>query len=137
MIYYNIFVMNGEDEIDYDVKKKYICENIVKLTNHKNYLDIVKFHDCPHTNNSNGVFINLNTICYDVIDKLYYKLKNEIEDDAFSINIIEKQIIEEEIEELLKVSNNKNTVKVYDVIKMEDFTEEECNIINLSKKYKI
>jgi hypothetical protein len=129
--------MNVEDEIDYDMKKKYICENIVKLTNHKNYLDIVKFHDCAHTNNSNGVFINLNTISSDVIDKLYYKLKNEIEDDAFGINIIEKQIIEEEIEELLKVSNNKNTVKVYDIIKMEEFTEEECNIINLSKKYKI
>ena len=27
-----------EDEIDSDMKKKYICENITKITNHKNYL---------------------------------------------------------------------------------------------------
>lgn len=130
--------MNIEDDIDYDIKKKYICENIIKINNHKHYLDIVEFHNCPHTNNSNGVFINLNTICVDVIDKLYYKIKNEIEDDDFNINIIEKKIIEEEIEELLKVgNNNKNVEKVYDIIKMENFTEEEKNIINLSKKYKI
>ena len=129
--------MDIENDIDYDNKKKYICENIVKLTNHKNYLDIVEFHECPHTNNSNGIFINLNTIPFDVIDKLYYKLKNEIEDDAFNVTIIEKQIIEEEIEELLKGNNNKQTKEVYDIIKMEDFTEEECNIITLSKKYKI
>jgi hypothetical protein len=126
-----------EDEIDSDMKKKYICENITKITNHKNYLDIVEFHVCPHTKNSNGIFINLNTICVDVIDKLYYKLKNEIEDDAFSINIIEKQLIEEEIEELLKVSNNEYKETVYDIIKMENFTKEENIIINLSKKYKI
>tara|TARA_Y100001970_G_C13965972_1_gene715638 strand:- start:205 stop:594 length:390 start_codon:yes stop_codon:yes gene_type:complete len=129
--------MDIENDIDYDNKKKYICENIVKLTNHKNYLDIVEFHECPHTNNSNGIFINLNTIPFDVIDKLYYKLKTEIEDDAFNVTIIEKQIIEEEIEELLKENNNKQTKEVYDIIKMEDFTEEECNIITLSKKYKI
>ena len=119
-----------------ELKKKYICENIVKLKNHKNYIDIVKFHNCPHTNNSNGLFLNLNTIDTCVIDKLYYKLKNEIENDDFSINIIEKQIIENEIEELLKENNNKQTKEVYDIIKIEEFTEEEQSIINISKKYK-
>lgn len=118
-----------------ELKKKYICENIVKLKNHKNYIDIVKFHNCPHTNNSNGLFLNLNTIDTCVIDKLYYKLKNEIENDDFSINIIEKQIIENEIEALLKGTNS-NIKEVYDIIKMEDFTEEDQSIINISKKYK-
>ena len=105
------------------------------LKNHKNYIDIVKFHNCPHTNNSNGLFLNLNTIDTCVIDKLYYKLKNEIENDDFSINIIEKQIIENEIEALLKGTNS-NIKEVYDIIKMEDFTEEDQSIINISKKYK-
>ena len=118
-----------------ELKKKYICENIAKLKNHKNYIDIVKFHNCPHTNNSNGLFLNLNTIDTCVIDKLYYKLKNEIENDDFSINIIEKQIIENEIEALLKGTNS-NIKEVYDIIKMEDFTEEDQSIINISKKYK-
>ena len=84
------------EHTDTEIKKKYIYENIGKLSNHRNYLDIVYFHNCSHTNNSNGIFLNLNTIEIDVVDKIYYKLKNEIEDDDFNTNIIEKQIIEEE-----------------------------------------
>ena len=30
--------MDMDIENNYDMKKKYICENIVKITNHKNYL---------------------------------------------------------------------------------------------------
>ena len=48
------------------------------------------------------VFFKPNTINIEVIDKIYYKLKNEIEDEALTENIIEKKIIEQEIEELLK-----------------------------------
>ncbi len=127
--------MDENIDTENELKKKYICENIVKLKNHKNYIDIVKFHNCPHTNNSNGLFLNLNTIDTCVIDKLYYKLKNEIENDDLSINIIEKQIIENEIDKLLKETGS-NIKEVYDIIKMEDFTEEEQSIINISKKYK-
>tara|TARA_Y100001935_G_C17303752_1_gene510916 strand:+ start:687 stop:1076 length:390 start_codon:yes stop_codon:yes gene_type:complete len=127
--------MDENIDTENELKKKYICENIVKLKNHKNYIDIVKFHNCPHTNNSNGLFLNLNTIDACVIDKLYYKLKNEIENDDLSINIIEKQIIENEIDKLLKETGS-NIKEVYDIIKMEDFTEEEQSIINISKKYK-
>ena len=86
---------------------------------------------------ANGFFLNLNTVNDNVIDKFYYKLRNEIEDKVFSNNIIEKQIIEEEIEELLKDNKGTITKEVYDIIKMDDFTEEERDIINLSKKYKI
>ena len=117
--------------------KKYIHENIEKIKNHKNYLDIILFHECPHTNNSNGVFINLNSIDSSIIDKLYYKLKNELEDDALTENIIEKKIIEEEIENLLKEKDKKVVEKVYDKILMDEFKKEEIEIINLSKKYKI
>ena len=123
--------MDMDIENNYDMKKKYICENIVKITNHKNYLDIVKFYDCPHTNNSNGFFLNLNTVNDNVIDKFYYKLRNEIEDKVFSNNIIEKQIIEEEIEELLKDTKGTITKEVYDIIKMDDFTEEEKERVGL------
>ena len=122
---------------DIEVKKKYIHENIEKIKNHKNYLDIILFHECPHTNNSNGVFINLNSIDSSIIDKLYYKLKNELEDDALTENIIEKKIIEEEIENLLKEKDKKVVEKVYDKILMDEFKKEEIEIINLSKKYKI
>lgn len=122
---------------DIEVKKKYIHENIDKIKNHKNYLDIILFHKCPHTNNSNGVFINLNSIDESIIDKLYYKLKNELEDDALTENIIEKKIIEEEIEYLLKEKDKKVTETVYDKLTLEKFKKEEIEIINLSKKYKI
>lgn len=122
---------------DIEVKKKYIHENIDKIKNHKNYLDIILFHECPHTNNSNGVFINLNSIDESIIDKLYYKLKNELEDDALTENIIEKKIIEEEIENLLKEKDKKVTETIYDKLTLDEFKKEEIEIINLSKKYKI
>lgn len=122
---------------DIEVKKKYIHENIEKIKNHKNYLDIILFHECPHTNNSNGVFINLNSIDSSIIDKLYYKLKNELEDDALTENIIEKKIIEEEIENLLKEKDKKVVETIYDKITLDEFKKEEIEIINLSKKYKI
>jgi hypothetical protein len=122
---------------DIEVKKKYINENINKIKHHKNYLDIILFHECPHTNNSNGVFINLNSIDGSIIDKLYYKLKNELEDDALTENIIEKKIIEEEIESLLKEKDKKVKGTIYDKLTLDKFKKEEIEIINLSKKYKI
>tara|TARA_B100000214_G_scaffold371598_1_gene348280 strand:- start:8972 stop:9352 length:381 start_codon:yes stop_codon:yes gene_type:complete len=125
------------DDIDLDIKRKYIYENITKISNHRNYLDIVNFHGCPHTNNSNGIFLNLNTIEVEVIDKLYYKLRNEIEDDDFNINISEKQVIEKEIEGLLKENKKKETKGIFDIITIDQFTEKEKYIITQSKKYKI
>ena len=125
-----------ENNSDIEIKKKYICENIEKIKNHTNYIDIVKFHNCPHTNNSNGVFLNLNTINIDVIDKLYFKLRNELEDDDFNLNIIEKQNIENEIDQLLKYTEKQENKKKYDIINIEEFTKEEQEIIIMSKKYK-
>jgi len=125
------------DNTHKETKKKYIFENIDKIKNHKNYLDIVEFHNCQHTKNSNGIFLNLHTLDDEVIDKIYYKLKNEIEDEALTENIIEKKIIEEEIEELLRESKSLVVEVNYDVIKIDDFKEEEREIIELSKKYKI
>ena len=100
-----------ENNSDIEIKNIYICENIEKIKNHTNYIDIVKFHNCPHTNNSNGVFLNLNTINIDVIDKLYFKLRNELEDDDFNLNIIEKQNIENEIDQLLKYTEKQENKK--------------------------
>jgi ABC-type phosphate transport system auxiliary subunit len=129
--------MESFDNTHKETKKKYIFENIDKIKNHKNYLDIVEFHNCQHTKNSNGIFLNLNTLDDEVIDKIYYKLKNEIEDEALTENIIEKQIIEKEIETLLRESKGLVIEKNYDIIKLDDFKEEEREIIELSKKYKI
>ena len=129
--------MESFDNTHKETKKKYIFENIDKIKNHKNYLDIVEFHNCPHTKNSNGIFLNLNTLDDEVIDKIYYKLKNEIEDEALTENIIEKEIIEKEIEALLRESKGLVIEEKYDIIKIDDFKEEEREIIELSKKYKI
>lgn len=129
--------MESFDNTHKETKKKYIFENIDKIKNHKNYLDIVEFHNCQHTKNSNGIFLNLHTLDDEVIDKIYYKLKNEIEDEALTENIIEKKLIEEEIEELLRESKTLVVEENYDIIKIDDFKEAEKEIIELSKKYKI
>ena len=125
------------DDTHKETKKKYIFENIEKIKNHKNYLDIVEFHNCQHTKNSNGIFLNLHTLDEEVIDKIYYKLRNEIEDEGLTENIIEKKIIEEEIEELLRESKSLVVDVKYDIIKIDDFKEDEREIIDLTKKYKI
>lgn len=125
------------DDTHKETKKKYIFENIDKIKNHKNYLDIVEFHNCQHTKNSNGIFLNLHTLDEEVINKIYYKLRNEIEDEGLTENIIEKKIIEEEIEELLRESKSLVVDVKYDIIKIDDFKEDEREIIDLSKKYKI
>jgi len=125
------------DDTHKETKKKYIFENIEKIKNHKNYLDIVEFHNCQHTKNSNGIFLNLHTLDEEVINKIYYKLRNEIEDEGLTENIIEKKIIEEEIEELLRESKSLVVDVNYDIIKIDDFKEDEREIIDLSKKYKI
>ena len=125
------------DDTNKETKKKYIFENIEKIKNHKNYLDIVEFHNCQHTKNSNGIFLNLHTLDEEVINKIYYKLRNEIEDEGLTENIIEKKIIEEEIEELLRESKSLVVDVNYDIIKIDDFKEDEREIIDLSKKYKI
>jgi uncharacterized protein (UPF0147 family) len=129
--------MDYFDDTHKDTKKKYIFENIEKIKNHKNYLDIVEFHNCQHTKNSNGIFLNLHTLDEEVINKIYYKLRNEIEDEGLTENIIEKKIIEEEIEELLRESKSLVVDVNYDIIKIDDFKEDEREIIDLSKKYKI
>lgn len=125
------------DDTNKETKKKYIFENIEKIKNHKNYLDIVEFHNCQHTKNSNGIFLNLHTLDEEVINKIYYKLRNEIEDEGLTENIIEKKIIEEEIDELLRESKSLVVDVNYDIIKIDDFKEDEREIIDLSKKYKI
>lgn len=126
----SILIENGD-------KKKYIYENIDKIKNHNNFLDIIKFHDCPFTKNSNGVFLNLNSLNDDVINEFYYKLKNELEDNTINETINEKKIIEEEINSLLEVKNKELKKDIYTIIDLSLFSESEQDIINLSKKYKI
>jgi hypothetical protein len=118
-------------------KKKYIYENIGKINNHNNFLDIIKFHDCPFTKNSNGIFLNLNSLNDDVINEFYYKLKNELEDNTINETINEKKIIEEEINNLLEVKNKEIKKDIYTIIDLSLFSESDQDIIKLSKKYKI
>ena len=66
---------------------------------------------------------------------IFYKLKNELEDNTINETIIEKKIIEEEINNLFEVKVVKP--ETYDIIKIELFSNYEKEIIELSKKYKI
>ncbi|MBI52183.1 MAG: hypothetical protein CL779_03075 [Chloroflexi bacterium] len=116
-----------------DKEKKYIYENIEKLNFHNNYISIIDFHKCPHTKNSNGVFVNLNKINDKVLKELYYKLKNEIENESFNQFNIKKESIKEEI---ITLFNNKTEKKInYENILDTQFSNEEKLLIQLSKKY--
>ena len=94
-----------EENIDY--KKKYILENINKISDHQNYVDIIEYYKTKYTKNCNGIFINLNTLDDYVINDFFFKLKNEIEDTGINKMIIKKKNIEEEINILLKKKKKK------------------------------
>ena len=57
--------------VDISTKRYYIYENITKIKNHNHLIDYLKINKCKHTENKNGIFVNLNTIDNDIINNLY------------------------------------------------------------------
>ena len=115
-------------------KRLYIYQNIFKIKDHSNLLNIINTSNCKYTKNDNGMFINLNTLDDNIINNIYFLIFNEINSDINEINY------ETNITNLNTTitNNNKNIKKIkFKGISLNEFNEEEINIINLSKCYKI
>ena len=63
---------------DISKKRYYIYENITKIKNHNHLIDYLKINKCKHTENKNGIFVNLNTIDDDIINNLYLMVYESI-----------------------------------------------------------
>ena len=72
-----------------DKKRIYIYENIYKINDHKNLINLINSFKCKYTENSNGMFINLNTLEDNIIDNVFnYLLKVSQIYTNFVYNII-------------------------------------------------
>jgi len=115
-----------------DKKRIYIYENIYKINDHKNLIDLINSFKCKYTENSNGLFINLNTLEDNIIDNMYFLVHNEInsEIEEHTYDIVTPEDIQQP-----------EKVKTVDVVNkdffLDGFTEEDKEIIIKSKIYKL
>ena len=115
-----------------DKKRIYIYDNIYKINDHKNLISIITSQDCKYTENSNGMFINLNTLNEDIIDNIYFLVYNETNSDIEEhvYDIVEPENIEKK--EPVKLSKPKK-----ECLMLDSFNEYDKEIIINSKIYKL
>lgn len=128
--------MDNSDSRILKKKRYYIHENIGKLRNHNQIIDMITTKGCKYTENENGIFLNLNTLDKDLIDIIYKMIINTVEYNTINSDINEKEIdivVEEQIEKIEKIIKKENTSFCSDII----FSDEEKEIIEYSKIYNL
>ena len=123
------FFMETKEQIE--MKKQYIYENINKVSDHKHYIHLIEMNKSPHTKNSNGIFINLNTASDTIIHQFYTYIKNELMNNNLNSNSIEKKFYQDKID---LVKKKKETRIEYKKITMKDFKDKK-DILQVSKLY--
>tara|TARA_B100000214_G_C23972652_1_gene631015 strand:- start:1477 stop:1848 length:372 start_codon:yes stop_codon:yes gene_type:complete len=121
--------METKEQIE--MKKQYIYENINKVSDHKHYIHLIEMNKSPHTKNSNGIFINLNTASDTIIHQFYTYIKNELMNNNLNSNSIEKKFYQDKID---LVKKKKETRIEYKKITMKDFKDKK-DILQVSKLY--
>lgn len=115
-------------------KIHFINDNIDKSKNHQNYIKLLNFYNCQYTTNSNGVFVNLNKLNDEIISDFYIRLYNELKNKDNNDDKYEKQI--KEIEEGVIIKEKVETKEINKLL-IDQFSKEDSEIIELSKKYNI
>ena len=126
-----------DNSLSIKYKKKFIFDNIHKIDLHDHFINYININNCPHTDNSNGIFINLNKMENKTINDLYNMVKGYLINNSKLETELKKEIIKEELNTINKEKKNKSIQKNYQTITYNDFNTEESDIINQSKKYKI
>ena len=119
-------------------KIMFIYKNISLLENHDNFIRILTDNNCNYTKNNNGIFVNLNTIDESVIDKLFFILncelnnENKLDDNR---NLYIQETVEQKKGKIITKSNDKQ--KDFKKLYLKDFQKKEREIIITSKKTKL
>ena len=88
-----------EDEIK--KKRYYIYENIDKIKNHDQIIDLIQIKECKYTKNNNGIFLNLSFLNEELINMVYQIIINSLDyEEAPKVDEIQEPLIEEEEEVL-------------------------------------
>lgn len=126
-----------------DIKKQryYIYENINKLKNHNQIIDLINIEGCKYTENDNGIFLNLNTIDDKLVTMIYHTILNNINYKEDIYDNINKNINQDDLYDINSdFSSDKNeTVKQggKEYLSFKEFSKKDHEIIEHSKKYNL
>lgn len=122
-----------EDEIK--KKRYYIYENIDKIKNHDQIIDLIQLKQCKYTKNNNGIFLNLSVLDGEIINMVYQIIINSLDYEENNENYIIEPLYIEKKEEVKKENEKKNKKKETPILK--SFKKKEQHIINHSKEYNL
>jgi len=130
--------------MDNETKKQkyYIYENIDKLKDHNQIINLIKMKKCKFTENGNGIFLNISTLEPDVINIIYQILMNMVdykeeqhEEKFMSDFNCNTEILSNEGE------SEENTVRdqpfSLEELLLNNYSKKEQEIITYSKKYNL
>jgi hypothetical protein len=132
--------------MNYDLIKKkryYIYENIHKIKDHNQIINIIHINNCKYTENDNGIFLNLNTIEDKIINMIYNSIINTLNYKEEIIEVLDNNYYYEEnnnSENLEKKEINYEIKESFNIIENDTFSQynkQEQEIIKYTKKYNL
>jgi len=128
---------NNDFHIEYNVntsikKKKKLLELVKNLSNieYNEIFNIIQENNCPYSGNNNGIFINLQNVNDEIIDKIFIFLEF-IKQKKEELN--EKDVVLENIKKDIKVNvienfdNKINNTSKNDIVLSDDDRDDEKN----------
>ena len=131
--------------MDDEIKKKkyYIYENINKIKNHDQVIDLINIKNCKFTRNNNGIFLNLSVLNDELINLIYQIVINSLDYEENQLNEYnEGELIDTNKDNggddgFLEEKEVKGNITKKFKLLLKDFNNEEQEIINTSKKYNL
>ena len=119
-------------------KRYYIYENIIKIKNHEQIIDLITLKECKFTENNNGIFLNLSVLDDEIITIIYQIIINSLNYEEQNNEYISQNMVlpEQEIKEIAGETSVKENEK-YENILIQTFKKKEQPIILHSKKYNL
>ena len=126
-----------------EIKKQryYIYENIDKLKDQNQIINLIKLKDCKFTENGNGIFLNISTLDPDIINIIYQILINTIDyKEENGEHFVTEFYYNDEVESTggsSQIHQKSDNLFSSDELRMEDYSKKEQEIITYSKKYNL
>ena len=117
--------------MDIDSKRKFIYENIDFINDQNEINNFIILNNIKYSENNNGLFINISILSEDIINNLFFLIENIINNKDEKTNITDIKLDIKKNEIINKISTN-----IINDILLKDFTNDQKNIIRLSKTFK-
>jgi hypothetical protein len=134
--------------MDNEIKKRkyYIYENIDKLKDHNQIINLIKLKHCKYTENGNGIFLNISKLDDEIINIIYQLIMNTLDykedvGENFAYGLTDELEKDEFVKEDINHAPHKGYMKEYvyssdlEELLLKNYSNEEQEIIRYSKKY--